>query len=52
MSMYKQIDLGLIDLLIHCPWISRASGLQTERADFEKILFLENYLNKDKSVGL
>ena len=38
------------------PWISRASGWQTKRADcnyvFEKIIFLENYLNKDKSVGL
>ena len=37
-------------------WISRASGWQTKRADcnyiFEKIIFLENYFNKDKSVGL
>ena len=37
-------------------WISRASGWQTERADcnyiFEKIIFLENYFHKDKSVGL
>ena len=37
-------------------WISRASGWQTKRTDcnyvFEKITFLENYFNKDKSVGL
>ena len=37
-------------------WISRGSGWQTERADcnyiFEKIKFLDNYFNKDKSVGL
>ena len=45
-----------LDLLVRSvrPWISRASGWQTERADcnyvFEKITFMDNYFNKDKSV--
>ena len=45
-----------IERWLNSPWISRASGWQTERADcnyiFEKITYLENYFNKDKSVGL